>query len=65
VHHTTAAQKRLLRAVKDAQSAAATVGSQATVYRTVPGGTVYAPASSSVPAPTPAPVSAPPTTRTS
>jgi hypothetical protein len=65
VHRTAAAQKKLVRAVKAAQSTAATAGSQATVYRTVSGGTVYAPASSSVPAPTPAPVSAPPTTRTS
>ena len=65
VHHTTAAQKKLLQAVKAAQSAAATTSSQATVYHTVPGGTVYAPASSSVAAPTPAPVSTPPTTRTS
>lgn len=62
VHRTAAAQKKLVHAVKAAQSAA-TTGSQATVYRTVSGGTVYAPASSSVPAP--APVSAPPTTRTS
>jgi hypothetical protein len=54
-----------VRAVKAAQSTAATAGSQATVYRTVSGGTVYAPASSSVPAPAPAPVSAPATTRTS
>lgn len=65
VHHTAAAQKKLLQAVKAAQSAA-TANSQATVYHTVPGGTVYAPAStSSVAAPTPAPVSTPPTTRTS
>ena len=63
VHRTAAAQRKLVRAVKAAQSTAA--GSQSTVYRTVSGGTVYAPASSSVPVPAPAPVSAAPTTRTS
>jgi hypothetical protein len=65
VHRTVTAQTKLLRAVKAAQSAAATASSQATVYHTVPGGTVYAPASSSSSVAAPAPVSAPPTTRTS
>ena len=37
VHRTATAQMKLLRAVKAAQSAAATAGSQATVYRTVAG----------------------------
>ena len=64
VHRTAAAQKKLVRAVKAAQSTAATAGSQATVYRTVSGGTVYPPASSST-AVAPTPVSTPPTTRTS
>jgi hypothetical protein len=65
VHRTTTAQRKLLRAVKTAQSAAAAASSQATVYHTVPGGTVYAPATSSSSVPVPAPVSAPPTTKTS
>jgi len=66
VHRTAAAQKRLLQAIKDAQSAAATAGTPATVYRTVSGGAVSAPSSSaSTATPVPAPVSTPPTTRTS
>ena len=67
VHRTAAAQKRLLQAIKDAQkSAAATAGTPATVYRTVSGGTVSAPSSGTTTAtPVPAPVSTPPTTRTS
>lgn len=64
VHRTAAAQKRLLRAIKDAQAAAPT-GTPATVYRTVSGGTVYAPSGGTTAATTPAPVSVPPTTRTS
>ena len=64
VHRTAAAQKRLLQAIKDAQSAAATAGTPATVYRTVSGGTVYGPSSGGA-TPAPASVSTPPTTRTS
>jgi hypothetical protein len=66
VHRTAAAQKQLLRAVKAAQSAAATAGSQPAVYHAVSGGTIYAPSSGgTAAAPTPVPVSTPPTTRTS
>jgi hypothetical protein len=62
VHRTAAAQKQLLRAVKAAQSAAATTGSQQTVYHTVSGGSVYASTSAAV---APTAVSTAPTTRTS
>jgi hypothetical protein len=66
VHRTAAAQRRLLRAIKDAQSAAATAGTPATVYHTVSGRTVSAPSSGAATAtPAPTPVSTPPTTRTS
>jgi hypothetical protein len=64
VHRTAAAQKQLLRAVKAAQSAAATAGSQSTVYHTVSGGSVSASTSGAAVA-TPTPVSTAPTTRTS
>ena len=40
VHRTATAQRRLMHAVKVANSAATTAGSQSTVYQTVSGGTV-------------------------
>lgn len=66
VHRTAAAQRRLLQAIKDAQSAAAAAGTPATVYHSVSGGTVSAtPSGAATATPAPTPVSTPPTTRTS
>jgi hypothetical protein len=66
VSRTTRSQHRLLQAMQEAQ-AQSTAAQQATVYRTVSGGTVYVPSSSKSAAPTPAPVTTttPPVTRTS
>ncbi len=73
VHRTTASQRRLMHAVKVANSAATTAGPQPTVYQTVSGGTVTAPSTGSATspapaaptAPAPAPVVTTPTTHTS
>lgn len=73
VHRTTVSQRRLIHAVKIANSAAAPPASQPTVYQTVSGGTVTAPstgsATSQPPAspttPAPTPVVTTPTTHTS
>lgn len=71
VHRTTASQRRLIHAIKIANSAAATTPAP-TVYQTVSGGTVTAPSTGSATsrpasptAPAPAPVVTTPTTHTS
>ncbi len=73
VHRTAASQRRLVHAIKIANSTATTAASPPTVYQTVSGGTVTAPstgsATSQPPAtpttPAPTPVVTTPTTHTS
>ena len=72
VHRTAASQRRLIHAVKIANSATTTAASPSTVYQTVSGGTVTAPSTgfatsqpASPTAPAPAPVVTTPVTHTS
>jgi hypothetical protein len=64
VRRTTRSQRRMLAALKRAQSGAATP-QQATVYQTVPSAAAPASAPAAAPAPVAVSAPAPPTTRTS